>query len=73
MWTFDFADGVNRLFAHSCAYALSWGPNAVVAAGADRGVCFYDALGDEYAASRPNFDYSDDETPGCIRQLLSRG
>ncbi len=65
VWTFDFADGVNRkLFAHSCApYALSWGArNAVVAAGADRRVCFYDALGDEYAASRPQtFDYSDDE------------
>ena len=65
VWTFDFADGVNRkLFAHSCApYALSWGArNAVVAAGADRRVCFYDALGDEYAAGRPQtFDYSDDD------------
>jgi intraflagellar transport protein 172 len=72
IWVFSFDDGAGaRLCTHSCVpYALSWGA-AVVAAGSDRKVAFYNAhsrAGNGAAAPPQVFDYGSDET---VREFAS--
>ena len=77
VYTFDFDTGANAVLCRHSAppLALSWGAGAVVAAGADRRVVFYDERG-EGGRTPKAFDFSSgdpDEREFCVAAFNPAG